>query len=120
MLILLGKTRVNRVLEGSQKASKKGVFWDPHFGDMLDDLGLDLPGKTRCFLHAYAELPGFLRVLGDPGSILGSFFGSIVGPYFAICPVKRGWKCDLWKNSFYTVKHGENEHVLKTYGKNMV
>ena len=32
MLTLLGKTRVNRVLEGSQKASKKGVFWDPHFG----------------------------------------------------------------------------------------
>ena len=54
MLILLGKTRVNRVLEGSQKASKKGVFWDPHFGTIWDDLGVDLHGKTRCFLHAHA------------------------------------------------------------------
>ena len=90
MLILLGKTRVNRALEGSQKASKKGVFLDPHFGTIWDDLGVDLHGKTRCFLHAHAKIPGFLRVLGDHGSIFGSVLGSIEGPYFAICPVKRG------------------------------
>ena len=90
MVISLGKNRVNRVLEGSQKASKKGVFWDPHFGTIWDDLGVDLHGKTRCFLHAHAKIPGFLRVLGDPGSILGVILGSIVGPNCAICPVKHG------------------------------
>ena len=78
MFVLLGKTRVNRALEGSKNALKTRLFRDPHFGGILDDLGLDLPGKTRCFLHAHANIPGFLRVLGDPGSI----WGSVLEPIF--------------------------------------
>ena len=51
---LLDKTRVNRALEASQKASKTRNFQGPHFGIILDDRRLDLPGKTRVFLHAHA------------------------------------------------------------------
>ena len=50
----LDKTRVNRALEASQKASKTRHFQGPHLGIILDDRRLDLPGKTRVFLHAHA------------------------------------------------------------------
>ena len=49
------------------------------FGAILDDLGVDLPGKTRVNLHMHAILPGFLRVVDDHGSIVGSILGSILG-----------------------------------------
>ena len=62
MLILPGKNRVKRASGGSKSAPKIAHLLDPLLGTFWTILGVDLPGKTRCFLHADVKNPGFFAI----------------------------------------------------------
>ena len=66
----------------------------------MDDLGVDLPGKTRVNLHMHAILPGFLRVLDGHGSILGPILGSILGLVFLFTR-KNTYKYAIYSNTHF-------------------